>query len=138
MKKRFKSFLIESGESPADVYLNDYIEHTHEHPFNPRVRLHGPVAVHLSKSGPAQVHLHDILALEPGQGDASLTLQGLTDLADEYGVTIEGISKAYSDKDGHIKSTKRLNAWYKKHGFEIGSGSEDDGYDIVYRPKGTT
>jgi len=119
----------------VDGFFKDLYDSTQEHPFNSRERLYGMVGIHASPSG-GGVHLHDIVNYgESGQGHGTRTLQHLKSLADKHGITISGIAKAYSNNPKHITKTKALVGWYKKHGFEAGSGNKDDGYPISYKGK---
>lgn len=140
----FKEFLKEGviklrgfhNHEKAQNFIQDLHDTTSKNRLNPNYRVHGKTAVEVSSNGKGGIHLHDIISHDPGSGGGSETLKHLTSLADKHGVHIEGHAKAYMDKNSdHISHTKHLKSWYQKHGFEIGKGSDSDGYPIKYHPK---
>jgi hypothetical protein len=138
--KTFKQHLneakikIEAKKSGnVDDFFKDLDASTQSHPFDDRQRLHGMVGIHASPFE-GGVHLHDIVNYgEAKQGNGTSALEHLKSLADTHGVEISGTAKAYSNHPKHITKTKQLVGWYKKHGFKIGHGSAEDGYEVSYK-----
>ena len=145
--KNFKSFVGEAaiklrGFSPSgapkhtDKFMDDLETTTQDHPFNHRVRIvNGNVGVHVSPTSDGNIHIHDIMSYEPRSGAGTKALEHLKSLSDKHNVPLEGTASGYTSEGGRIGSSKRLKKWYTKHGFTASDGSEDDGYDIHYKPK---
>lgn len=141
--KTFKQFLEETrikltgnfnSSRSSEDFIDELQDTTSEHPFEERSRIFNDHAtLHVSRNGSSSVHLHDIRALHPGGG--SKALEHLKSLADKHGVTIGGSAKAYSTSSKYPMTTKQLAGYYKKRGFSLGRGNNDDGYPIKYVPK---
>lgn len=117
----------------TEDFMDALWEQSDEHPFDRRSRILGDTTVEVSPFEDA-IHISDIRSLAPKSGAGTAALKRLIEMADMYGVPLEGTAKAYHGDDRYIGSSKRLAQWYKKHGFEILGGSEDDGFDIRYIP----
>lgn len=103
----------------SDRFLDELHSTTTGNPFNDRERIVGNVAgVHMSKINDGEVHLHDIRTLKPNSGGGTHALHHIRKLADKHGVKITGSAKAYSQNPDHL-GQRKLNAWYRKHGFRI-------------------
>lgn len=127
-----------SGEH-VDNYMKEYHQSSQAHPFNAHARIVHNTITHLSKDG-NEVHIHDIQTLESGKGHATKALKHLTNLADKHNVKLNLHAKAYSKDKTHIRSSKKLSDWYKKHGFdyddeEYHPDDHHDGVDMKYYPK---
>lgn len=109
------------------AFMADFIEATKPTPVG-HGRLFGDVLIDLSEFG-GEIHISDIMAAGKTQtGSGTKALKFLTGLADEHGVRLSGIAKAYSRSDDHIQSSDRLMQWYEKHGF-VSNGDK-----ITYTP----
>lgn len=75
------------------------------------------------------VHLSTVRALTKGKGDGTRVMKRLMDLADEMGVTLEGIVEPFGQ--GGMSKTA-LMRWYKSFGFVK---KYRHGDEIVRRPK---
>jgi len=127
--------MISIAKSSVDDFLDEAWKLSKPHPFDRRIRLFGMIGVEMSKFD-GMVHLSDIRNFgKPRQGGATSVLKKLTTLADKHKVKIDGVAKVYDQRDGHMSTTKELVKWYRKSGFKIFSGSEEDGYRIEYSPK---
>lgn len=115
-----------------DRFMDDYYDSTSEHPFDGRARIHGDSATSELSSAFGEIHMHDIRALRPGGGHEAL--EQIKSLADKHGVEISGTAKAYGRSAKYPMNSKQLAGYYKKRGFEVGSG-DSDGYPIRYKPK---
>jgi len=129
---------VRDSDGDVDGFLHDLEQATQEHPWNHKMRIFGSVGIEVSPWGTG-IHLGDIVTLgDARQGHGTNALKLLTQLADQHGVTISGVAKAYSNKPGHIQGTSRLLKWYQKHGFKRTGGYPEDGYDIEYKPRAVT
>lgn len=136
--KTFKKYIEEiklgARSSPnTDNFMDDYHNSTSEHPSDPRSRVHGDSATSELSPVFGKIHMSDIRALKPGGGHAAL--EKIKSLADKHGVAISGHAKAYHPSDKYPMKSKQLASYYKKRGFEVGKGSESEGYPISYKPK---
>ena len=126
------------GEVNADktqAFMDDYLASTRPHPFNDNARIHGENdAVSELSPWEKQIHLSDIMSLNPNGGGGTRALKEIKALSDKHGVPVSGIAKTYHKDKKFISSTKRLLNWYEKHGFKNLGGDDDDGYDIEYTP----
>jgi hypothetical protein len=109
------------NEGPADAFIQDFLDMSDEHPFNPRVGIIGGAAIELSKFH-GNIHLSDITSLDPGKGHSSTAMRLLTKLADKHNVVIELIAKAYRDDR---MSTEELVQWYQRLGFKLMQDPDD-------------
>lgn len=154
MVKSFKEYLQETvlklrGFGPKSAsdsvknFMNDYHKTTKEHPLDNKSRILNGTTVHASEDGNS-VHIHDIHSHEPKSGNGTRALKHLTGLADKHGVKLNLHAKAYLEdkpkhvgEPEHIRSTPRLQKWYKKHGFQHDDHEEDHkhGSDMTYYPK---
>lgn len=125
-----------SDKSLLDAFLDDYYAQSKDHPFDSRSRIvNNNSSMELSKFNGA-IHISDVRSLAPKSGAGTAALTFLKELADKHSVRLEGTAKAYDHgRGGHINSTSKLKAWYKKNGFTVGKGSMSDGYAVSYTPK---
>lgn len=133
----FEADLKLGGKNPAaEAFMDDLFQMGQAHPFERgMVLINGVVGVR-ARPFQGEIHLSDIVTyLDTGQGKGTEALQALKGLADKHGVAIEGIAKAYSQNPEHIQDSQRLAQWYKKHGFEIGDGDPEEGFEIRYEPQ---
>lgn len=126
--------------SRAKAFIQDLDDLSDPHPFHPRQRIIGGATVEVSPtSGRNQVHLHDVLSLEPNKGHATRTMGVLKKLADKHSVTIDLFAKAYSNSPSHITDTEQLVQWYQRLGFEITDEPDeidfDNGVEMRYIPQ---
>lgn len=80
----------------------------------------------VTRSGPAQITLHDIVVAPAsrGRGIGSAGLQHLCATADEYGLTIVGeVVQRWADREldrlRFRKEAGRRAAWFVRHGFDV-------------------
>jgi len=141
--KSFKEFIKEAmvikiggktseTSKKLDRFMDDYYDSTSDHPFDDRSRIHGNSATSELSSAFGKIHMHDIRALTPGGGHEAL--EHIKRLADKHGVEITGTAKAYNRSAKYPMNSNQLAGYYKKRGFEVGSG-DSDGYPIRYKPK---
>jgi hypothetical protein len=128
---------LSSAKKSPDTkgFMKEFTESTGDHPFDNYSRILGRTTVELSPFGKDTIHLSDIRSLEPKSGAGTEAIKYLTELADAYNVKIQGDAKAYLNDKKYVTSSKKLADWYKKNGFKIGRGNEDEGYPITYSPK---
>lgn len=123
----------------ASAFMRDLDDLSDAHPFHPRQRIIGGATVEVSPtSGRNQVHIHDVLSLEPNKGHATRAMGILKKLADKHNVVLDLFAKAYSNSPSHITDTEQLVRWYQKLGFEITDDYDpeilDDGVEMRYYP----
>lgn len=111
-------------QGPADAFIQDFLDISEPHPFNPRVGIIGGAAIELSKFN-GNIHLSDITSLDPGKGYSNAAMRLLTRLADKHNVVIELIAKAYRNDR---MDTEQLVQWYQRLGFQ----PVDDDLDLDY------
>lgn len=132
---------IQLGKKPnsekADAFIKDFHKQSLEHPFHRSARIFHNNAIDLSKDG-NEVHIHDILSLDPNKGHGTKGLKELTKLADKHGVKLNLHAKAYSNDNKYISHTPALIKWYEKHGFQHEDPDYNDreGSEMKYYPKG--
>lgn len=80
----------------------------------------------VTRSGPAQITLHDIVVAPAsrGRGIGSAGLQHLCATADEYGLTVVGeVVQRWADREldrlRFRKEAGRRAAWFVRHGFDV-------------------
>lgn len=113
--------------------MDEFNRMTKSNPMG-RGRLFDGVSIELAPFD-GKIHLSDIVALDAkSEGKGTKALKMLTDLADRHNVMITGTAKGYSDDPRHINSSGRLKQWYTKHGFTVTGGSEDEGFEMFYKP----
>lgn len=126
--------LGQTNSGPADQFVQDFIDMSDEHPFNPRARIVGGAALELSRFG-NRIHLSDITSLEPGKGHAGRAMSLIKKLADKHNVQVELIAKAYRDDR---MDTEQLIQWYQRLGFQLMDNPDeiglDDGIEMRYYP----
>lgn len=126
------------GKRPygPQAFMNELRRSGQAHPFSSTTILFGPVGVQASE-WEGNIHIEDIRTFQDrGQGHASEVLKMLTHMADRYDVSLTGTAKVYDSQiEDRVPTSKRLAQWYRKHGFKILRGNEDDGYEIVYTPR---
>lgn len=125
--------------SRAQAFIQDLEGLSDAHPFHPRQRIIGGATVEISPvRGTNQVHIHDVLSLEPNKGHATRALGLLKKLADKHKVVIDLFAKAYLRNPGYISDTEQLVRWYQRLGFEITDDYDpeilDDGVEMRYSP----
>jgi hypothetical protein len=121
-------------DCPSMKFMAAYKENTQTHPMlpaNERLFIDTMVVTDISLSlrdRETSVHLGNIrVAGKAGGGNGSKTLAQICAWADEFGVTIEGTAKTYTDTGLKLKD---LISWYKRNGFSVSKGNARDGYDI--------
>lgn len=123
---------IDDNKAQREAFMDDFWNQTTAHPFDDRSRIFQNKATLEVWPCGSKIHISDIMSLAPKSGAGTEALTFLKGLADKHGVSLEGTAKAYHNDKAKITSTKRLVKWYEKHGFQIGDGDDDEGYDIHY------
>ena len=104
-----------------NAFMADMFAQTAANPFNPRESVWENRACFEIYPFDGMMHLSSIRSLDPGTGGGSGALKFLTDLADKHGITIQADPVPYGSKR---LSAKKLEAWYKRHGFkDIGTSA---------------
>lgn len=128
---------IKLGQKPnsdkAKAFFSDFVEQSHDHPFNHRAHIFHDTMIELSVDG-AEIHLSDIQTMKPKSGAGTKAMKALLELADTHGVKINAFAKAYARDDKFVTDTDDLVKWYERLGFAVVS-EQDDGYEIKYYPK---
>lgn len=128
---------IKLGQKPnsdkAKAFVADFVDQSHDHPFNRRARIFNDTMIELSVDG-AEVHLSDIQTMKPRSGAGTKAMKALVQLADKHGVRINAFAKAYANDEKFVSDTVELVKWYERLGFTV-VDEEDDGYEIKYYPK---
>lgn len=121
-----------SADSPVRSFLDEFWATTQENWLNPRQRIVSGVAgVEVCPSvndRSGTVHITDIVASKPGEGQGRAALTQIVTLADKHGVRLDLIAKTYVK--GRLTS-KQLRDWYSRYGFQTKSGNARDGYCMV-------
>jgi hypothetical protein len=124
-------------ESPAQKFIDKYMEVTHPHPMMRGSRLYGYTTSDIRRdldSPNDTVYISDIMTLEAKNGHANILLKALCGLADKLGVTLTLSAKAYGT-DKNFMKMKDLVAWYQRNGFVLdGRGSKENGYPMKRLP----
>ena len=123
-------------------FIEDFFDNTQEHPFNRKARIYGDAVIEIYPVG-NEIHLSDILSIQPKSGAGTKAVRFLTALADKHSVKLSLTAKAYSRDKNYVTDTEQLARWYKKLGFEITDDIVDDpddleGYeqiDMTYYPR---
>lgn len=123
---------VRKADSPVAAFIKDFEAKTqfHPHPMiapGARLLVFTPDDFVLLKVSPdlndpnTTVSFDDINASRRGNGNATKALKWLCDLADQHGVKLKGLAKAYTQKSDRPDPTalkqKDLVAWYERNGF---------------------
>ncbi|RLD65623.1 MAG: hypothetical protein DRI98_14550, partial [Bacteroidetes bacterium] len=126
------------GANHVAEFMADYEAGTTPNPLDDKARLYGNVKISLSPMS-GGVRLSDINAAGARVGDGSKALKFLISLADKHDINIMGTAQAYSaSPDEKEQESDRLLRWYHKHGVGNADNSGDEGYEMVYTPRGIT
>jgi len=139
---KLSGFNSQRSGNNTEAFLQDYYDNTSEHPFNPSARVYGDSVLEIYPMG-NQIHISDVLTLNPRSGGGTKAIQFLKALSDKHRVKLDLIAKAYSSDNKFITDTENLVRWYLKLGFEIDDEFIDDVNDIegvdevdmIYYPK---
>lgn len=126
----------------TEAFLQDYYDNTSEHPFDNRTRVYDNSVLKIYPMG-NQIHISDVLTLNPRTGAGTKAIQFLKTLSDKHRVKLDLTAKAYSSDNKFITDTEQLVRWYSKLGFEIDDEFIDDvndlegveEVDMIYYPK---
>src|SRR5438309_11426029 len=99
--------------------MDEFTKLTAPNPANRRERLWNQVACFQVHGYPARVHLSNIRAISPGNGDGTRALLWFTSLANKHGVSIIGEAEP-TDIEPLLNKTA-LKRWYRRHGFKVSS-----------------
>jgi len=121
-----------SADSPVRSFLDEFWATTQENWLNPRQRIVAGVAgVEVCPSvydRAGTVHITDIVASRPGEGQGTTALQQILVLADKHGVSLDLIARSYVKER---LTSRQLRDWYSRHGFQTKNGNARDGYCMV-------
>ncbi|MBN3729408.1 hypothetical protein [Burkholderia sp. Tr-20390] len=129
--------VLRRGAKGSDT-LRDIAMRFDQSPFNPRQRIvteggRNLALLEASSTPNGGLHVSDIRAVEPGQGDGTRALKIVLALADKHCEEITLTAKAY-DSGRERLTTDDLRDWYARHGFVVEGGDEVDGFDMVRPP----
>ena len=139
LEQNYIRIKLGQGTNPekANNFIKDFHKQSLEHPFHRSTRIFHNNAIDLSRDG-SEVHIHDIVSLDPNKGHGTKGLKELTKLADKHGVKLNLHALAYTKDPNYITHTPTLIKWYKKHGFQHEDPDYDErgGSEMKYYPKG--
>lgn len=118
-----------SANSPATKMMTAFEAATKKHPLSAKKRVLGSAFAELRVDGDNLIHISDIQSKVRGDGTKLMKL--ITDLADEYKVTLSLTAFGYEDTP-----TKALKKWYENLGFNALSGDDKDGYYMTRTSEG--
>ena len=122
---------VPTSKSTSNVnsFMEDYYKATGQSLSNSRERVHDNEVGTEVYPQDNVIYLKDIRSFKPGEstGAGSRALKTITDLADKYGLIIEGTAQAYSPSG---LSDEQLKSWYERKGFTV-----DDMGNMERKPK---
>lgn len=134
MSKELPIRLSTSNHSRIENFMNDWRSTSYDHPFGGGKRIIHNTSVLLYPSGD-HIHISDMQALIPRQGNGKLALNHLTSLANKHGVALKLTAMPYSNQKEHIRNEKTLKKFYVKSGFQQDSAPYSSDDELEYKPK---
>ncbi len=111
-------------DSPSTKFIDAFRDATTDHPLNPKLRVAGMAAVHVTAMSDNKVHITDIQSHQKGDGTKAMEM--ICKLADQFNVTLDLTAMGYDDTP-----TPKLIDWYRRFGFFALEEDEGEGVDMV-------